>query len=95
MAGRFTADYAAALFERLEHVAVSNGGTLKFDVSPLQRPFEPQVTHDRSHHGTVEPALLLPRGRQHVQDLVAVHQSASLVHENHAVPIVSVRALPF
>jgi hypothetical protein len=66
-----------AAVQFLQHVAVSHGRVDHPDAAGCHALAEPQVAHDRHHHGVVgEQAALVAVHRADADDLVAVHQGA-------------------
>ena len=87
MAGRFAANYAAALLEFLEHVTIADACAMELYVVLFERVFQAQVAHNGPNDRPVQPAFLLPRGCQDVQDLVSVDEQSVLVDEHHAITV--------
>ncbi len=87
MPGGFATDNSPALLEFLEHVAIANAGAMEFDVPLLQGVLQAQVAHHGANDRPMQPAFLLPRRRQDIQDLVAVDELTVFVDEHDAIPV--------
>ena len=88
MAGLLTADTVVMAEHLLQHVAVAHGGADQVDPLVPAELMEAQVAHDGGHDGIADqltPALQVRAADGH--DLVAVDDSAGLVHQEAAVGV--------
>ena len=81
------AQHAAICPQHLQDVAVAHGRAHERDAELLQREFEPEIAHDGADDGALEVARGEPRLGQDVQELVAVHGAAEVVHHHEAVAV--------
>ena len=88
MAGLFAAQIVAVLAHMFEHIAVAHGGAGHFEADGGEVAFEAKVGHDRGHDARPgQAAVLFPALGHHGHELVAVHQMAALVHQQHPVRV--------
>ena len=92
MAGLLPAERPAVLGERLEDVAVADGGGLHPDAMLGHRPAQAEVAHHRGHqHVVAEHAALPHRDGEDGEDAVAVDDPAVRVDREAAVRVAVVR----
>ena len=79
MSGVLATEMPSLLVHPLQHVAIADRGTFEHDAGLLQRLFEPEVAHQRSHHASRERAADVIVHRDDIEELVAVIQAAFAV----------------
>ena len=92
MAGLLAAQDVMPGEHGLQHVPVTDGGLDDLDARVVHRQPEPEIRHDRDHHGvTGQPAFLLELGREDGQNLVAVYHLAVGIDRQAPVGVTIVR----
>ena len=81
------ADLAAGFAQHAEHVAIADLGAPELDALLAQRHLEAEVAHHRPDHGSLEQPGALARGRDDVDELIAVDDAAQAVDHDEPIAI--------
>src|SRR5205814_9228431 len=84
---RLAAQYAAALLEQLQHVAVADLRAQELDAARAQRELEPEVRHHRADDRAAQRPRFEPVAREHIEELIAVDEVTALIDHQDAVAV--------
>jgi hypothetical protein len=68
-------------------MAVADLGTDEADTGLRERLLQPEIGHQRTDDGALQPAARLPVARKHVQQVVAIADRTTAVDEHHPVAV--------
>ncbi len=81
------AKHAAMRAQHLQDVAVADGRAHERYAELLQCELETEIAHDRADDGTLEVARGEARFRQDIEQLVAVHGAAQMIHHHQPIAV--------
>ena len=87
MAGGLATENATLFAQHPQHIPVADVGATERNTEVLQGLFQTEVTHERTNHRAAERAFVLPRTREHIKQLVAVHQTTEMVHHDKPIAV--------
>src|SRR4029453_19573382 len=88
MARLLAADVEPMAAHMLHHIAITDLGALEGELLAGEEPFKPEIGHDRRNDPTAsEPAVAMPRARDHRHQLVAIDDIAVLIRDDHPVGV--------